>query len=127
VALILDTNAFSALADGDEKLLRAIDGEPELALPAIVLGEYMYGIQQSRLRTSYEAWMMTSLPSFDILPVVRETASRYCQVRLELKASGQPIPTNDLWIAALARQHKARLVTRDTHFRVVRGLQIVTW
>jgi tRNA(fMet)-specific endonuclease VapC len=127
VALILDTNAFSALADGDVKLLRAIRGEPELALPAIVLGEYMYGVQQSRQRTAYEAWMMTSLPLFDILPVVRETAYRYCEVRLELKASGQPIPTNDLWIAALTRQHKARLVTRDAHFRAVRGLHVVTW
>jgi tRNA(fMet)-specific endonuclease VapC len=45
----------------------------------------------------------------------------------ELKAAGTPIPTNDLWIAALARQHQLRIVTRDAHFRAVRGLGMVAW
>ena len=127
MAVILDTNALSAFADGDEKLLRAIENEPELALPTIVLGEYLYGIRQSRQRTSYEAWIQTNLPFFDLLPVVRETAERYAEIRHELKAAGIPIPTNDLWIAALARHHRLRLVTRDTHFRAVRGLHILAW
>ena len=54
MAVILDTNALSAFAEGDEKLLRVLENDAELALPAIVLGEYLYGIQQSRLRASYE-------------------------------------------------------------------------
>ena len=40
MAVIFDTNALSAFADGDEKLLRALENEHELALPPIVLGEY---------------------------------------------------------------------------------------
>jgi hypothetical protein len=48
----------------------------ELALPAIVLGEYLDGIQQSRLRASYETWIKANLPFFDLLPIVRETAER---------------------------------------------------
>jgi tRNA(fMet)-specific endonuclease VapC len=127
VALILDTNALSAFADGDEKLLRVIENESELALPAIVLGEYLYGIQQSRLRTSYETWIKANLPFFDLLPIVRETAQRYSEIRHELKAAGTPIPTNDLWIAALARHHRMRLVTRDGHFQVIQRLQILAW
>jgi predicted nucleic acid-binding protein len=58
VAVILDTNALSAFADGDEKLPRTIENEAELAVPVIVLGEYLYGIQQSRQRASYEAWIL---------------------------------------------------------------------
>jgi tRNA(fMet)-specific endonuclease VapC len=127
VAVILDTNALSAFADGDEKLLRAIENEPQLALPTIVLGEYLHGIRQSRLRTSYEAWIKTNLRSFDLLPVARETAQRYAEIRHELKAAGTPIPMNDLWIAALARDHRLPLVTRDTHFRAVRGLEVLAW
>jgi tRNA(fMet)-specific endonuclease VapC len=127
VALILDTSALSAFADGDEKLLRVIENESELALPAIVLGEYLYGIQQSRLRTSYETWIKANLPFFDLLPIVRETAQRYSEIRHELKAAGTPIPTNDLWIAALARHHRMRLVTRDGHFQVIQRLQILAW
>ena len=132
MAVILDTNALSAFADGDEKLLRAIGDESELALPTIVLGEYLYGIQQSRLRTSYETWLKANLFLFDLLPVVRETAERYSEIRQELKAAGTPIPTNELWIAAMARHHRMRVVTRDghsraTHFRAISGLHVLGW
>ena len=127
MAVILDTNALSAFADGDEKLVRAIEEETELALPAIVLGEYLFGVQQSRMRTSYQAWLNANLGFFEVLPVVRETAERYSEIRHELKAAGSPIPTNDLWIAAIARHHKMRLVTRDAHFGAIRGLLIVSW
>jgi predicted nucleic acid-binding protein len=127
VALILDTNALSAFVDGDEGLLRAIEREAELAIPTIALGEYLYGIHQSRQRASYQTWIRTNLSFFDVLPVVRETAERYSEIRHELKAAGTPIPTNDLWIAALARQHQLGIVTRDAHFRAIRGLGVVAW
>jgi predicted nucleic acid-binding protein len=39
-----DTNALSAFADGDEKLLRTVQNEIQLAIPVVVLGEYLYGI-----------------------------------------------------------------------------------
>jgi tRNA(fMet)-specific endonuclease VapC len=127
VAVILDTNALSAFAEGDDKLLRSLENELELALPVIVLGEYLYGIHQSRLRTSYEAWLKANLPFFELLPIVRETAERYSEIRRELKAAGTPVPSNDLWLAALARHHRMPLVTRDGHFRAIRGLHIIAW
>jgi predicted nucleic acid-binding protein len=99
------------------KSLRAVENEEELALPAIVLGEYLYGILQSRLRTSYETWPKANLPFCELLPVVRETAERYSEIRHELKAAGTPIPTNDLWIAALARRH----------FRAIPGVHVLGW
>ena len=43
----------------------------------------------------------------------------------ELKKSGDPIPTNDLWIAALTLQHGTRLFTLDKHFKKVRGLFLI--
>jgi tRNA(fMet)-specific endonuclease VapC len=54
VALILDTNALSALAEGEDGLRVVLSGQSELAVPAIVLGEYLFGIHQSRLRSRYE-------------------------------------------------------------------------
>ena len=127
MAVILDTNALSAFVNGDEKLLLAVKNEPEIAIPSIVLGEYLYGVQQSSLRVSYEAWIKKNLALFELLPVVRETAERYSDIRRELKAAGTPIPTNDLWIAAIARHHRMPLLTRDAHFRAVRGLEVVAW
>ena len=52
MAVILDNIALSAFVDGEEKLRRVLENETELALPAIVLGEYLYGVRQSRLRVS---------------------------------------------------------------------------
>ena len=127
MAVILDTNALSSFVDGDKALLRSLANEPELAIPTVVLGEYLFGVQQSRFRASYEAWIKTNLAHFDLLPVARETAERYSEIRRELKAAGTPIPTNDLWVAAIAREHKMRIATRDTHFRAVQGLAVLTW
>jgi tRNA(fMet)-specific endonuclease VapC len=125
--LILDTNALSAFADGDQNLLPVIENEPGLALPVIVLGEYLYGIHQSRFQARYQRWLDAYLSLFDLLAVGKETARRYAELRRELKTAGTPIPSNDAWIAALAREHRLGVVTRDVHFQAIRGLQLLSW
>ena len=56
-----------------------------------------------------------------------ETASAYADIRLSLKAAGTPIPVNDTWIAALARQHQLPVLSRDTHFDAVENLERISW
>jgi tRNA(fMet)-specific endonuclease VapC len=99
----------------------------EIAVPAIVLGEYKYGIRQSRSRTRYEGWLAEVVASCRVLTVDEQTAERYAEIRGELKRGGSPIPANDLWIAALARQHALPLLSRDRHFDLVPGLKRVDW
>jgi tRNA(fMet)-specific endonuclease VapC len=125
--VILDTNALSALAEGEAGLLQVLEGQPDLAVPVIALGEYLYGIRQSRFQLRYERWLNANLAVLDLLEVGRETAQPYAEIRRELKAARQPIPSNDLWIAALAREHNLPIVSRDRHFQAVRGLRLVTW
>jgi tRNA(fMet)-specific endonuclease VapC len=127
LALILDANALSAFVEGDQELLAVLRNRVELAVPVVVLGEYLFGIRQSRLRPKYEHWLDANLDVFDILATERETATHYADIRHELKAAGHPIPSNDLWIAALARQHGLPIVSRDRHFRAVKGLHISAW
>ena len=98
-----------------------------MAVPAIVLGEYLFGIHQSRLRIRYEQWLNANLPWFDLLRVGQETARHYAEIRRELKTAGRPIPSNDVWIAALAREHRLPLVSRDRHFQAVDDLRLLTW
>jgi predicted nucleic acid-binding protein len=62
-----------------------------------------------------------------VLLVDEVTAERYADIRAELKRAGRPIPGNDLWIAALARQHKTPLLSRDAHFDFVPGLKRIGW
>jgi predicted nucleic acid-binding protein len=127
MALILDTNALSAFVDGDSDLRAVIAVEEELALPSVVLGEYLFGIRQSKYRTRYEAWLRQHGGLFTVFPVGANTATGYADIRSELRAAGQPIPSNDIWIAAIARERGYALVSRDSHFRLVRGIDVISW
>ena len=128
MALILDTNALSAFVDGVPSIRTAIRGSGlDLSLPVVVYGEYLFGVRHSRLRAHYEQWFKENLTVLDLLPISSETASHYAEVRSELRQAGNPIPSNDVWIAALARQFGYPLLTRDRHFDAIRGLRVVTW
>lgn len=125
--MILDTNGLSAIADGDPGVAPILQQAAEIALPVIALGEYRYGIRQSRHRARYERWLKEALATCRLLPVDESTAGVYADIRHELKRAGRPIPGNDLWIAALARQHSLPLLSRDQHFDLVTGLTRIGW
>lgn len=124
---MLDTNAFSSFAEGDSEVTTRIFKSQAVALPVIVLGEYRFGVLQSRRRGEHESWLAEILPMFIRVDVDGGTASHYAEIRLELKRAGTPIPVNDLWIAALCRQHDYDLLSRDGHFDAVAGLRRRSW
>ena len=126
-ALILDTNALSAAADHDPSALEIVARAARLAVPVIVLGEYRLGIAQSRHRATYENWLREWVSSVTVLDIDDETSRSYAVIGLELKKKGKPIPSNDLWIAALCRQHSLSLLSRDRHFDLVPGLRRIGW
>lgn len=96
-------------------------------IPVVVLGEFRYGIAQSRHRAEYEQWLATELAHFEVLLVTDATSRAYADVRLALKRNGTPIPANDAWIAALALEHKMPVLSRDRHFESVPGVKRVGW
>jgi predicted nucleic acid-binding protein len=125
--MILDTNALSAAADDDPGLAAVLARAEQMALPVIVLGEYRRGIARSRHRTSYENWLEALLNDCLVLDIQEPTTHYYAEISLELKRQGKPIPTNDLWIAALCRQHSLPLLSRDRHFDLVAGIKRIAW
>jgi len=125
--MILDTNALSAFADGETAVGDVLRMQRRAAIPVVVLGEFRYGIAGSRHKSEYEAWLEATLPAFDVLVIDEGTARAYAALRVELKRTGRPIPANDAWIAALARQHGLPVLTRDEHFDAVPGLERRGW
>jgi len=125
--MILDTNGLSALTEGELRLEPILRKATQIAVPVIVLGEYRYGIQQSRERQRYEHWLVEYLPKFRVLNVDEQTTTSYAVVRGELKRAGTPIPSNDVWIAALCRQHSLPVLSRNRHFDLVPGLRRIDW
>ena len=125
--MILDTNALSALADGHAGAASAASKARLIAIPVIVLGEYRFGIALSSRQRDYEKWLHENLPLCQVLEISEETTGFYADVRLELKRAGKPIPSNDLWIAALGRQHGLPILSRDRHFDSVCAVRRITW
>ena len=125
--MILDTNAISALLEGDPAIESILSVADSHHIPVIALGEYRFGLLSSRRRKALEGLLDTlEVESFLLVPDAA-TARSYAEVRQELKVSGKPIPENDVWIAALARQHKLAVVSRDAHFDDVPGIRRRSW
>jgi tRNA(fMet)-specific endonuclease VapC len=125
--MIVDTNALSAAADDDPAVIAILGRADQMAIPVIVLGEYRFGIAQSRNRAKYEGWLTGLLRDCVVLDINEPTTHHYAGIILELKRIGKPIPTNDLWIAALCRQHSLPLLSRDHHFDLVPGTKRIGW
>jgi len=127
VGLILDTNAISAVADQNLLVTELLAQANEVALPVVAIGEYRYGISQSRYKARYWAWLDEFVRDARLLQVDELTTHYYAEIRVELRKSGKPIPTNDLWISALCRQYGLSLLSRDRHFDLVRGIDRIEW
>lgn len=125
--MILDTNGVSALAEGESALESILRKANRVAIPVIVLGEYRYGISQSREQKRYQEWLTEYLPTFLILDIDDRTTAPYAAIRSELRRAGTSIPSNDVWIAALCRQHSLPLLTRDRPFDAVPGIRRIAW
>jgi tRNA(fMet)-specific endonuclease VapC len=125
--MILDTNAVSALLEGDSALEALLARAARHELPVIVIGEYRYGLARSRHRRSLRPLFDQLVRESVVLSVGVETADAYAAVRDGLRARGTPIPENDVWISALAVEHGLDIVSRDTDFDHVAGVRRRSW
>jgi len=125
--LIVDTNALSAWRNADPALLGALASESQVLLTVITVGEYLYGARGARQRALNERWLAELTGRLPVLTVTLDTAASYAVVRANLRAKGRPIPANDIWIAALALQHRVPILSRDRHFDEVDGVRRVGW
>ncbi len=125
--MILDTNALSAWADGDPAIEPLLRTASRLVIPVVVIGEFEFGIRQSRHASRYDEWLAVNLDTVEVARIDRAIAAVYGAIRLELKQAGTPIPINDTWIAAVARHERLLIISRDGHFDAVRGVERVSW
>jgi tRNA(fMet)-specific endonuclease VapC len=126
-AVLLDTNAYVRFLAGDEKILTCLAQAGRVYMSVFVLGELVAGFRAGSKEKQNRQILDRFLakPGVTILDATRETAEYFGLIKAALKKSGQPIPLNDVWIAAHALETGAALVTYDTHFAAVPGLR--TW
>jgi len=125
--MILDTNAVSDWWRGTPSLVRLLGQASNIYLPAPVLAEYTFGILKSKRREKMEAWFEEAKQCATFLAVDARTAGHYAWMRLELEMNGKKVPMNDLWIAAISRQHQLPILSRDAHFDLIADIERITW
>lgn len=114
----LDTNRYSDLSRGDELVVDLVATADEVWLPFVVLGELRAGFAAGTQGPRNEAVLRRFLlkPGVGIVYADEQTTHHYANVYRQLRSQGTPIPTNDMWIAALVLQHSLALCARDAHF-----------
>ena len=115
----LDTSAYSNFRRGEARAVQAIDRAEWVGVPTIILGElwagFLLGTRTARNVEELQAFLRH--PAVESISVDDEVARIYGEIVLNLRASGTPIPTNDIWIAACALRSGAAVLTFDAHFR----------
>jgi tRNA(fMet)-specific endonuclease VapC len=115
----LDTNAYSDFMRGDASRVHIVRTAVRLYLPLIVLAELRAGFAAGNQESTNAANLQRFLnsPRVSVLLPDEQTTHHYAQLFLQLRRKSVAIPTNDLWIAALAVQHHLVLCTSDAHFQ----------
>ena len=125
--LALDTNAVIAFRQGIAKVCTLVDDSDVIYLPVTVLGELLYGAFNSTQIKNNEQAIAKFAEYVDVIQIDESIAKRYAEVRFSLKKSGHPIPENDIWIAASCLYLNIPLISRDSHFNYVEGLDVISW
>ena len=125
--MILDTNAVSALAAKDPSIIAVIAGDPATRLPFVTYAEFRYGLLGSSRPEAGNRLLKELVARFPILLPDPATLEEYAVIKDGLKRGGRKIPENDIWIAALARQHTMAVLSRDRHFDFVEGVERIGW
>ena len=125
--LAVDTNAVIAYREGIPIVCTLIEEADILFLPAVVLGELLYGSLNSAKPQKNEQAVHKFLAQSVLVPIAEAIATRYATVRLKLKKMGHPIPENDIWVAATCLELGVPLLTRDGHFDNIGGLEVINW
>jgi tRNA(fMet)-specific endonuclease VapC len=124
---VLDSNIVIALFDQVPAVLDQIAAAEQTIVPIAVMGELFYGAFHSRRSRSNIERIDALIQSHTVVPLDAITARHYGEIKNQLRRSGTPIPHNDIWIAAVAKQFDATLATRDAHFKSVKNLAVVRW
>jgi tRNA(fMet)-specific endonuclease VapC len=116
--IALDSNRYDDLVTGDVSVAEIIETAEAVYLPFVVVGELRAGFAAGARQAENERLLRLFLMKDDveILFADEQTTYHYASAYSQLRRQGTPIPTNDLWIAALVLQHDLSLCTRDRHF-----------
>lgn len=125
--IALDTSAYTLLGKGNTRVADLVSNATYLGLPLPVLGEIYFGIYGGLLEHKNKTALSRFLNNdrVTLLQINESTAKIFGEIAAELRTAGKPIQQNDIWIAALCKQHGYSLLTADKGFKHIIGLDVI--
>jgi len=126
--ILIDTNIYSLAMRGDTNIVSILQRVESIFVTPVIVGELLAGFKGGNREKQNRIQLQQFLdsPRVAVLNIDENTSGFYSAVFHQLKKSGKPIPTNDLWIAASALQHQLALFSRDRHFEYVNNINLLS-
>ncbi|MBU0986492.1 MAG: type II toxin-antitoxin system VapC family toxin [Proteobacteria bacterium] len=125
--LLIDTNIYSYALKGDDGVVEVLRKAEQIGISVISIGELLSGFKgggrEQKNREELENFLDSS--RVVVYPLDEDTSEFYAEIINNLREIGKPVPTNDIWIAAVAFQNGLKLFTKDNHFKAIAGLSLV--
>jgi len=122
--ILLDTNIIIQLFANDIKIKNYLSEKKGIFVPSIVIGELYYGAFNSIKKEQNIKKINDFTAKASIINIDSKTSEEYGYIKANLKKRGHPIPENDVWIGAIAKQYNLILVTKDKHFNYIDDIEI---
>ena len=126
--VLIDTNAYVAFKRGESSIIEIVRQAEILVISPVVLGELLGGFEcgnrVKKNRDELQQFIRSS--RVRIFSITSDTTNFYSQIYSSLKSKGNPIPSNDMWIAAQALENGCVLCSYDKHFKAIEGLICAT-
>jgi len=122
--VLIDTNIYSQAMKGDPEVTAALRKIDHIGFPTISIGELFSGFKggSRESKNREELNIFLDSPRVVLHPIDEGSAEFYAAILHNLRKAATPIPTNDIWIAAVAFQHGYKIFSNDHHFSLVSGL-----
>ena len=116
--IAVDTNRYRDFCAGAPEAVEAFASAHEIHVPFVTLAELRAGFLCGSVARKNEQTLIRFLnrPRVRILFPDEDTSHHYARIFAQLRSQGTPIPTNDMWVAALVMQHDLLLYSRDAHY-----------
>jgi len=125
--LLIDTNIYSYALKGDDGVVEVLKKSEQIGISVISIGELLSGFKGGgrEQKNREELGIFIDSPRVVVHSVDEDTSEFYAEILNNLREIGRPVPTNDIWIAAVAFQNGLKLFTKDIHFKAIAGLSLV--
>ena len=122
--VLIDTNIYSLAMKGEANVVNLLRRIDQVGFSTISIGELLSGFKAGSRETKNreELNIFLDSPRVVVHSIDEGTADFYASILTTLKAAGTPIPTNDIWIAAVAFQYGYKIFSNDKHFNLIPGL-----